>query len=133
MLGSTQQHREAQTTREATRLMASPFACGVLLTIQGRLDATAARRLLDLAQATLPPSPAALVVDLTTTTGLDAFGRAVLRRIIRHAGRRGTAVYLAAKPRTQRELGSIAEGAAHPRIVPRKRVAIAAAIAASAR
>ncbi len=131
-LVSSPQHREAQTTREAALLAASPFVCGVLLTIQGRLDATAARRLLDLAQASLSPSPRTLVVDLTATTCLDEFGRAALRRIIRQAERRGTAVYLAANPRAQRELGNIAKASPRFRIVPRKRIALAAAIAASA-
>ena len=55
-LGSTQRCRETLTTGEPALLAASPFACGTLLTVQGRLDATAARRLLDLAQATQSPS-----------------------------------------------------------------------------
>jgi len=129
---SSQQRREAPTAPETALLAATPFAYGILLTIQGRLDATAARRLLDLGQAALSPSAAALVVDLTAVTSLDTFGRAALRRIIRRAGRRGTPVYLVAKPRAQREFGDLAKATTRFRIVPKQRVALAAAIAGSA-
>ena len=119
-------------SREAAHLEASPFASGSLLSIQGRLDVGAARRLLDIAQGALSASPAALVVDLTAATSLDAFGRAALRRVIRRAGRRGTVVYLVANPSMQQELGDVTTATARSRVVSKRRIALAAAIAASA-
>jgi anti-anti-sigma regulatory factor len=118
--------------REAARLEASAFARGSLLSIQGRLDVGAARRLLDIAQGALSASPAALVIDLTAATSLDAFGRAALRRVIRRAGRRGTVVYLVANPGMQHELGDVSSATARSRVVSKRRIALAAAIAASA-
>ena len=117
---------------EAAHLEASAFASGSLLSIQGRLDVGAARRLLDIAQGALSTSPAALVVDLSAATSLDAFGRAAIRRVIRRAGRRGTAVYLVANPRMQQELGDASTAATRFRVVSKRRIALAAAIAASA-
>ena len=115
-----------------TDLDASPFASGVLLSIDGRLDVAAARRLLDIAQGALSASPAALVLDMTAVTSLDAFGRAALRRVIRRAGRRGTAVYLVANPGMQQELDDFSTVTARSRVVSKRRIALAAAIAGSA-
>ena len=83
------------------------------------------------ARAALAVSAGSLVVDLNATTSFDALGLHALRRVLELAKRARTSVVLVAQSAVPKKLADLA-AQPHPcRIVPTRRVALAAAIAAS--
>ena len=92
------------------------------------MDARSARSFLDAVTAVAAKAPV-VVVDLDGVTTLDAFGRAALRRIARQAVKKTLLVVAEATTRQRLgELGRLLDGG---RLVPSRRVAQAAAIAAT--
>lgn len=110
-----------------------PFSFGRLVIVAGALDVHSASDLLLAAGAAVDEREHALVIDLDETTSVDAFGRAALRLIARHAARLHKRLLVVAGSATRLRLGDLEPLPGASRLVPNRRIARAAAIATSVR
>src|SRR5215218_2991976 len=107
-----------------------PIAYGQMIVVGGALDARGASALLDAVSAFRDEQPV-VVLDLNGATTIDAFGRAALRRIGQQATRLQQTVLVVAESATRQRMGDIGRLLDTPRLVSSRRIALAAAIAAS--
>ena len=119
------QPAEASNVEISTR----PFCFGRLIELIGPLDTRSARSFLDVFERAIEQQAAtAVVIDLGRAPSVDSFGQAALVRASRRAAQLGKTVLIVGQTRAD-DLGVTL----NCRVLPNRRVAIAAAIASSIR
>ena len=128
---SQRSSRDAAGARHRAAVDRSSIAFGALVAVSGSLDGRVAVSLVAEARAALAASAGSLVIDLDATTSFDALGLHALRRVLELAKRARTSVVLVAQSAVPKKLADLAAQPHACRMVPTRRVALAAAIAAS--